>query len=703
MNSPFFVSGHLKITAEHLQRLAVIYIRQSDPKQVRQHQESQRYQRALWERAQALGWHEERIKVFDADLGQSAAQSVAREDFKALAAEIALGHVGIVFGWEVSRLTRNNADWYQLLDLAALFGTLIADVEGIYDPRLYNDRLLLGLKGTMSEAELHMIRQRMAAGRLSKVQRGEYVQHLPTGLVRLADKRVVKDPDAQVRQSIELVFTQFDKLGSCQKVMRYLKQHDQLLPRRQTSGFHRGELVWKKPSAAAIYEILTNPAYAGAFVYGRRPKDPRRQIPGRPATGVVRKPLPEWICIQHDVYPAYITWEQYLRNQTTMSENAIRHHERTHPGPGAVREGAALLQGLAVCGECGHMMRAVYKPGVRYFCNGLYKEFGEPTCINLDGPSIETYVVEAFFKAIAPVELNALERVLKQQHREREQLDEQWKQRMQRAQYDAHLARRRYEQVDPENRLVAADLERHWEEKLVALRETEDAFERFRQTQPTPNLDPELRRQLEDMTAALPELWHGDRLSNEQKKRLLRSLICRVILKRLTADSVEVKIVWISGHFSVGIVTPPIYRQEDVSRHEELVSRIHELWQEDRRDAEIAAFLTEEGFHSARNPDKVTPQTVAKIRHQHQWHSLYYRQRFSQKNDGYWTIHGLSKELGIDRNWFYRRIYQGVIQEPDVIRTPPYGNYLIRDDPELIERFRQEVNDLRQKQNQSQS
>jgi DNA invertase Pin-like site-specific DNA recombinase len=703
MTNLSLMSGHLKVDAEHLKRLAVIYIRQSDPKQVRQNQESQRYQRALWERAQVLGWHEERIKVFDADLGQSAAQSGVREDFKALAAEIALGHVGIVFGWEVSRLARNNADWYQLLDLAALFGTLIADVEGIYDPRLYNDRLLLGLKGTMSEAELHMIRQRMAAGRLSKVQRGEYVQHLPTGLVRLPDKSVVKDPDEQVRQAIELVFAKFEELGSCQKVMRYCKLHDLLLPRRQTSGFHKGELLWKKPSAAAIYEILTNPAYAGTFVYGRRPKDPRRQVPGRPATGVVRKPMSEWTCIKHDVYPAYITWQQFLSHQTTMKENAIRHHERTRPGPSAVREGAALLQGLAVCGECGHIMHTTYKPGVRYFCNGLSKEFGEPMCAHLHGPSIEAYVVEAFFAAIEPVEFNALEQVLKQQHQERERLDQQWQQRLQQATYEAHLARRRYEKVDPENRLVAADLERRWEEKLVALRETEEAMERFRQTPTTPNLDPELRHQLENMTAALPELWHSDRLSNEQKKQLLRSLISRVILKRAAADSVEVKIVWISGHFSVGFVTPPIHRQADVSRYEEMEARIQELWQENRHDTEIAAILTHEGFHSARNPTEVTPLTVGKIRRKNQWHSHYYHQRLSQMIDGHWTIHGLSKELGIDRNWFYRRIYTGKLQSPDVIRKPPYGNYLIRDDPELIDRLRQEVHNLKQKRDKSQS
>jgi DNA invertase Pin-like site-specific DNA recombinase len=702
MNNLHAITGHTKITSTHRERRAVVYVRQSSPKQVRENQESQFNQRALVERAQALGWHGERIEVLDADLGQSAAHAEGRDDFKALAAEVALGHVGIILGWEVSRLARNNADWYQLLDLAALFGTLIADVEGVYDPRLYNDRLLLGLKGTMSEAELHMLHQRMKAGRLSKVLRGEYVQHLPTGLVRLPDKSVAKDPDAQVCQIIDLVFAKFEELGSCQKVLWFFKHNAIALPRRQTSGFHKGELLWKKPSAAAIYEILGNPAYAGAFVYGRRPKDPTRQIPGRHATGMVRKPMSEWICIKHGVYPAYITWEQYLANQARMQENALRHNERTRRGAGVPREGAALLQGLATCGECGHIMRTVYKPGVRYVCYGLTKEFAEPACASLDGPSSEALVVQAFFAAIQPAELDALEALLAQRRHERAQIERHWEQQVQRATYETHLARRRYEAVDPDNRLVAAELERHWEEKLMSLREAREAAERFHQEPETLALDAELRRQLEHIAQTLPELWHSGRLANEHKKQLLRSLISRVILKRVAPDRVEVKIVWVSGHFSVDYLTPPIHRQADVSRYDEMVDRTRELWQAGHNDADIAGILTQEGFHSARSPE-VSQATVLKIRLQHHWTSNYHRMRLSDKVDGLWTIHGLSKELGVDRNWFYRRIYNDQLCEPDVIRKLPYGNYLIRDDPELTERLRAEVERLYQKRAKSQT
>jgi DNA invertase Pin-like site-specific DNA recombinase len=674
----------------HLERKAVVYIRQSSPKQVRENLGSQFNQRALFDRARALGWHPERIEVLDGDLGQSAATTLGRDDFKALAAEIALGHVGIVLGWEVSRLARNNADWYQLLDLAALFGTLIADAEGVYDPQLYNDRLLLGLKGTMSEAELHMLRQRLNAGRLSKVRRGEYVQSLPTGLVRLSDKRVQKDPDGQVRQAIELVFTKFAELGSCQKVLRYFKQHHLLLPRRQTSGFHRGEVLWKKPSSAAIYEILQSPAYAGAFVYGRRPTDPTKRRAGHLASGVVRKPMAEWACIIREAYPAYITWEQFLANQARLRDNNQRYYNRWGLGRGAPREGAALLQGLAACGQCGRVMRVAYKPGVRYACYGLSKDFAEPACAHLDGPSIEAFVVKAFFEAIQPAQLDALAEVLADRQREHNRLTQWHRQQVQRATYEANLAHRRYAAVDPDNRLVAAELERQWEAALLALREAQEAAERFAQHPPELPLSPEVREQLRHISQTLPALWASDRLTNEHRKALLRSLIARVILKRLAPDRVQVRIVWVSGHFSEGVVIPPIHRQADVSGYEEMVARIQALWQQGYTDAQIAQTLTAEGFRSARSSE-VSTATVLKIRNHQHWVSRYHEHRLAKRIDGMWTIHGLAGELGVKRDWFYNRIRSGFLTAPEVIRKPPYGNYLIRDEATLIERLRHEA------------
>lgn len=300
-----FVSG--KIAERHLQRLAYVYVRQSSPKQVLHHRESQVNQYQLVQRAESLGWSPERIQVIDTDQGMSGQESASRNGFQELVTEVSLGHVGIIFGYEVSRLARNNGDWYHLLDLSAVFGTLIADCDGVYDPRLYNDRLLLGLKGTMSEAELHLLRQRLDAGRMSQVKRGEYRQHLPTGLVRQPDGTVIKDPDEQVRHVIELLFSTFVELGSCQKVLRYLKQAGILLPRHQTAGLHKGEMLWKPPSEAAIYDIIRNPAYAGAFAYGRKQSDPTRRIPGRPAAGRIKQPMDKWLHLQQGVYPAYIS------------------------------------------------------------------------------------------------------------------------------------------------------------------------------------------------------------------------------------------------------------------------------------------------------------------------------------------------------------------------------------------------------------
>jgi len=526
----------LKITPTHLQRKAIVYVRQSTPKQVRTNTESQRNQRALVERAVALGWEHSRVVILDADLGQSASSTTGRDDFSTLTAEVALGHVGIIFGWEVSRLARNNADWYHLLDMASVVGTLIADIEGIYDPRSYNDRLLLGLKGTMSEAELHTMRQRLTAGRLSKVQRGEYIQHLPTGLVRLEDGRVGLDPDDQIRRVIALVFSTFAELGSGMKTLSYFKHHQILIPRRQTSGLLKGEVHRIEPTESIIIQILRNPAYAGAFVYGRRLTDPMLRKPGQRGTGLVRKPMQDWMTIKQGAYPAYITWEQYLQNQARLAENtqAVQAWQGSQQEkPGAPREGEALLQGLMYCSICGYRMRVAYKSAPRYYCDGLKRHRAGPACMSLDGCSLEKVVIQAFFDALQPANLDALQAVLTQQQQQEERLKQYWRDQVKRATYEAHLARRRYEAVDPENRLVAASLERQWEEKLVFQRQAEEDAEHFHQHREISILTPEMRHQLEHIGQVLPVLWAEGKISNEHRKRLLRSLITRVIATRL--------------------------------------------------------------------------------------------------------------------------------------------------------------------------
>ena len=680
---------HPKITADHQQRLALIYVRQSTPKQVSQNQESQQYQYRLQVRAQELGWSAERIRVIDSDLGISGSKAVGRSGFQELVAEISLGHAGIVFGYEVSRLARNNADWYHLLDLAAVFGTLIADNDGIYDPRLYNDRLLLGLKGTMSEAELHLLRQRLDAGRMNQVKRGAYRQRLPTGYLRLPDGSVVKDADDQVRHVIELTFAKFEELGSANKVMRYLRKQGILFPRRQNGGPQANQLLWKVSSESAVVEMLKNPAYAGAFAYGRRQSDPALRKPGRPATGNRRKPMSEWLHLQQNVYPAYITWEQYLTNQERIRQNGLRFAEIRQKAQGVVRDGPGLLQGLVVCGRCGHHLQTVYKHTPRYVCRGLVRTTIAPSvCNSVRAHVVDEVVVRAFFDVLQPAQLDALEAILAAQKEERERLERQWQDQLKRTQYAVHQAQRQYDAVDPENRLVAAELEHRWEDRLQQLRQTEEEYRHFQQTPLPETIPSKLRSLFREVSTRLPELWPS--LSNSQKKELLRSLIQRVIIRRPVLDQIAVRIVWISGYFSDHTALTPIRREKDVSGFEQMVERIHELCQQGYNDEYIARILSEEGFHSARSPC-VTPTSVRKIRLARDWHTPFAQYRGKDHVGEYLTVHGLSKLLDTHESTVYRFIYRKIIPAEFVTRTPQTGVYLIHNDAQLLERLQQRV------------
>jgi DNA invertase Pin-like site-specific DNA recombinase len=686
---------HPKITSQHQQRLAYIYVRQSTLKQVHQNQESQAYQYRLQQRAEELGWIEERIRVIDSDLGTSGSESTARAGFQTLVAEVSLGRVGIVFGYEVSRLARNNYDWYHLLDLAAMFGTLIADCDGIYDPRLYNDRLLLGLKGTMSEAELHMLRQRLDAGRMNQVKRGTYRQRLPTGYLRLPDGTVVKDPDEQVRHVIDLVFDKFSELGSANKVLRYLRKNEILLPRRQSAGPKANQLIWKVASESAVTDMLRNPAYAGAFAYGRKQKDPTRRDPARPAAGRVRKPMSEWLHLQQDVYPAYISWEQYLINQERIQQNGLRFVKNRQKAQGVVRNGPGLLQGMVVCGRCGHHLQVVYKHTPRYVCRGLVRTADVPfRCTSMRAPVLDRVVVEAFFEAIQPAQIDALEAILAAQQAEREQLERHWQERLKRAQYTAQLAQRQYDAVDPENRLVAAELERRWEAELRQLHQVEEEHHNFQLTPVPDTVPPQLRDLFRDVSTRLPELWLE--LSNAQKKELLRSLISHVIVKRPVPDQIEARIVWVSGHYSDHTAITPVHGEQDVTGYDEMVDRIQELYKQGYNDDQMAALLTEEGFHSARSPH-VTAKSVMKIRLARKWYLPLEQMRCVEEKDGFLTVRGLAKQLEVNISTIYRLIYKGGISAEDVSRTPANGVYLIRNDPQLVERLRKRVIEQKKK------
>lgn len=603
-----------KITAGHHERLAYSYVRQSTVRQVQQHRESQVNQYALVERARALGWAPERIRVIDADLGQSG-QDGQRAGFQEVVAEVSLGHVGIVLAYEASRLARNNADWYTLLDLATVVGTLMGDADGVYDPRSYNDRLLLGLRGMFSEAELHVLRLRLAAGRARQVERGTYRQQLPTGLLRLPDGAVAKDPDQALQRTLGLVFARFHALGSCPKVLRALRDEGFLLPRRQTSGARIGDLLWKAPTEEAIYAILRNPAYAGAFVFGRHHHVPG--APGRPVRRVDRH-FADWPAVHHDVYPSYITWEEFMANQERLRDNASAFARRARAAP---RDGAALLGGLVVCGHCGRQMHVAYRARPAYVA---------------------------------------------------------------RAEYAARLADKQYRAVDPENRLVAAELERRWEQALRVLAEARETAERFAQRPAEPALDPALRAQLADLGTQLPSLWQGGRLQPAQQKTLLRSLIRRVPLTRPRPAQIDARIVWVSGAVTPLTLHPPAYRTTELADYAPLAARVLALSAEGHPDRVIADQLTAEGFQSARH-GPVTAGLVGKIRRTQGAVSLRQQFRAREQIAGSWTLHGLAQELGVRRTWLYDRIRAGVLP---ATRHPVTGHYLIRDDPELLATLR---------------
>jgi DNA invertase Pin-like site-specific DNA recombinase len=667
-----------KIGARQRERQACVYIRQSSPTQVRQNRTSQENQYALVERAVALGWPRERIRVIDDDLGHSG-QDGQRPGFQALVSAVSLGQVGLILAYEASRLARNNADWYRLLDLATVVGALIADADGVYDPSTYNDRLLLGLRGIMSEAELHLLQLRLQAGRRRQIEQGIYRQNLPTGLVRLPDGRVVKDPDQQIEHTITLIFARFAALGSCHKVLRSLLADGILLPRRQTAGLYAGELWWKPPSVDALYAILHNPAYAGAFVSGRTIVHPARSPEQR--VRWERRPLAEWTTVCQGVYPTYISWDQYLANQERLADNASAFARRAR---GAPREGGALLAGLAVCGRCGHQMRVAYKAQHRYLCTALSDTYHARMCLSLEGPGLDAAVVAAFFTALQPAELDLLDEALAAQQEDRQRLVQHYADQVKRADYEARLAQRQYQTVDPENRLVAAELERRWELALRAQAEAQEAAARFAQSAPAPTLAPELRAHLRDLGHQLPALWDSGRLTPAHQKDLLRSLIRRVVLSRPTPDAIAVKVVWVSGAYSELRVATVVHRGADLPNYERFSARVLELSAQGYADAAIAEHLTREGFRSARHMD-VCRAAVEKIRRTHGQGTLTERFRCEDKIDGCWTVHGLARHLGTTSAWVRKHIGYGTIP---AARHPLTQCYLIADDPALLQELR---------------
>jgi DNA invertase Pin-like site-specific DNA recombinase len=665
------------ITTAHRTRKALIYIRQSTPHQVLTNQESLRLQYALHQRALDLGWQTEDIEIIDADLGMTGAAAELRQGFKEVVAQVTLGQVGIILSSEVTRLSRNCTDWYPLLDICGYRNCLIADRDGIYDPGSPNGRLLLGLKGQLSELELHTIRARMTAGLLNKAQRGDLALPLPVGLVHSPNQQVVKDPHLEVQNRLGLVFSTFLRVKSACKVLHFFNQHNLHLPRRN----HYGDLVWVKPSVAAILSTLKNPAYAGAFVYGRTRTT--RNLDGSAST----KPLPmeQWKIIVKDKYPAYINWETFERIQSMLRDNYAEYDR--NQSRGVPRPGAVLLHGIIYCGECGHKMVVQYKGGNQYLCNYLRQQHGCPVCQRIPADPIDDQVVQAFFQALSPIELNAYEQSLLVQRETDQNIKQAHAQQLKRLRYEAELAQRQYDQVDPDNRLVAAELERRWEAALVALKQAEESLVIEKQAAMTPtSLPEELKAAFTAIGVKLPLIWDQEALlSTPQKKALLRCLIDKVVIQRIAPDQVQTRIVWQGGATTTFQIPVSVGALTDLPKFIEMEQVILHLSRQGQSDEEISDHLTTLGHRSPMDPHRVLPSTVKTIRLKHRIF-LTPHQSHPRQIPGYLTIPQLARILGVTTYWFYDRINKGCIQTTKDEQT---GLYLFRDDPDTLEKFRQ--------------
>jgi len=604
------MNANPKIQAQHLNRLALVYIRQSTPKQVQFNQESTRRQYELAEKANHLGWPQPLIKVIDDDLGLSGASSTQRVGFQRLVASISLGEVGVVLVTEVSRLSRLNSDWHRVIELCAVFQTLIADEDGIYDPRDPNDRLVLGLKGTLFAAELHILRARMQGSLLNKARHGELALRLPVGYRRLHDGMVVLDPDEQVRGTLRIIFEQFSHLRSARAVQRYFYQHELQMPRLIQVGLDYGKIIWVKPTYQMIQQVLTSPVYAGVFVYGRcktqvAPGDP-------PIVKVHRMPVEEWDIAIPDVYPAYISYDQYLKNRQILRDNM---YNFKYKGRGAAREGRGLLQGILICGQCGRRMTPSYGSDyLAYVCRRAQLTYAASQCQSFPIRYLDQALSEIFLQAVQPAQLETMLAALEVIEQERQALDRQWQLRLERARYQVQLAQRQYDAVDPDNRLVARELEKRWNDALVSLSQLEQDYTLAQQTDLAPLAEDD-RQAVRELATDLPALWSASTTTAVDRKRLLRLVVREVILVvDPETRSAAFTITWSGGTATTHQVSCPPLGWHCVT-DAALVERIREMTR-CLPDHQIAERLNAEELRTQTGKEW-TYERVRSIRKQH--------------------------------------------------------------------------------------
>ena len=588
------MNAESKVTPEHLRRAAYLYIRQSTLRQVLENTESTERQYALRRRAVALGWPEERIVVIDHDQGQSGASASEREGFQRLVAEVGLGQAGIVMGLEVSRLARNCADWHRLLEICALTHTLILDEDGLYDPGHYNDRLLLGLKGTMSEAELHILKARLVGGVLNKAQRAELKMPLPVGLVYDEEDRVGLDPDQQVQQSLRVFFATFERTGSAWATVQAFRREALKFPKRGQAG--TGEIAWQELTHSVALDTLHNPRYAGAFCFGRR----RTWKDAQGKSHSQELPREQWRFLKQNAHPGYLTWDQFLGHQQRLLQNHQAHGGAERKA-GPPREGPALLQGLVLCGRCGRSMTVCYhhrhgRLTPDYVCAKDCVEKSEPVCQRIPGAGLDEEVGRLLVQSVTPLALEVALQVQSEIQTRLAEADRLRKQQVERAQYEADRARVRYMRVDPNNRLGADTLEAQWNEKLRTLTEAKEECEKQQRLDST-QLSHEQRAKILALASEFPKLWQDPKTADRDRKRMARLLLEDVTLQR-EQQEINVQVRFKGGATRELRLPFPKSAWALRKTKPEIVAEIDRLLA-DHTEGQIAQILNEKGWRSS--------------------------------------------------------------------------------------------------------
>jgi DNA invertase Pin-like site-specific DNA recombinase len=668
-----------KVLSAHLDKLAIVYVRQSTTHQVQENRESTARQYAFAEHAISLGWPRERVLIIDEDLGKSGRTAEGRSGFQRLVSEVTLNHVGLVLGLEMSRLARSSRDWHNLFEMCGICGSLLADEDGLYDANDPNDRLVLGMKGLMSEMELHIMRNRLLRGRDNKAQRGELFHSVPMGYVILATGEVDFDPDEQAREVMQLVFDKFKELGTIYGVFHWLLQHDIKMPVRARTGAKKGQLTWNRPSIPTLAQVLRHPIYAGAYAFGRRPKVANgRCSPGNRYRPWV--PMEQWKVLIKDRLPAYITWDQFLKNRERIKQN-----QNGSASPGVPRQGAALLPGLLVCGNCGRHMQPSYhgQDTAQYACNHKYLDGVEESCYGLAAKPIDTLVSQQVLAALEPAALELSIKAQADVERERQRLEKHWQQRRQRARYDVELAERRYQAVDPANRLVAGTLEERWEEALKQERQLQEEYNRFTNESQLQLAADQLGR-ITALASDIPALWKAPGTTNADRKEMIRCLVERVVAHvRCDSEFVDVTIHWAGGYESQHEIIRPVGTYAQLRDFEQLMNRIVELREAGRKAPEIAETLDEEGFYPPKGRGRFTKPIIYQLLKRR---GLIGDERAHDEllDQGEWWLTDLAREVKMShlklRDWALRGWVHGR-------QTPIQGRWIVWADKDEVQRL----------------